>query len=161
MKKVLLILGVWLIGINSAVAEIYHGIDIDEVFATSDWNSKDEIKDIIDDYTLILKYNKDLTECRNAYKIDCLNELTKKIMAHFYSFNYETNLKNYNNYVKATFAAYGTVYCFDKYDIPSGTMCNQENEGKSIEVIIEYVNNLISRVNTKILNYYGFIAKYE
>ena len=46
MKKVLLILGVWLIGINSAVAEIYHGIDIDEVFATSDWNSKDEIKDI-------------------------------------------------------------------------------------------------------------------
>ena len=37
----------------------------------------------------------------------------------------------------------------------------QENEGKSIEVIIEYVNNLISRVNTKILNYYGFIAKYE
>ena len=77
MKKVLLILGVWLIGINSAVAEIYHGIDIDEVFATSDWNSKDEIKDIIDDYTLILKYNKDLTECRNAYKIDCLK-------IHFY-----------------------------------------------------------------------------
>ena len=36
MKKVLLFLGVWLIGINSAVAEIYHGIDIDEVFATSD-----------------------------------------------------------------------------------------------------------------------------
>ena len=98
MKKVLLFLGVWLIGINSAVAEIYHGIDIDEVFATSDWNSKDEIKDIIDDYTLILKYNKDLTECRNTYKIDCLNELTKKIMAHFYSFNYETNLKNYNNF---------------------------------------------------------------
>ena len=82
-------------------------------------------------------------------------------MDHFYSFNYETNLKNYNNYVKATSAAYGTVYCFDKYDIPSGTMCNQENEGKSIEVITEYVNNLISRVNTKILNYYGFIAKYE
>lgn len=49
MKKVLLILVVRLILINSAMAEIYHGIDIDEVFATSDWNSKDEIKDIIDD----------------------------------------------------------------------------------------------------------------
>ena len=40
MKKLLLILGLFLILSASANAEIYHGIDIDSVYKSSDWSSK-------------------------------------------------------------------------------------------------------------------------
>ena len=61
MKKFILILAVFLgCTINNVQAKLYHGIDIDDVFAKSDWNSKDEIKDIIDDYSLLLQYNSEL-----------------------------------------------------------------------------------------------------
>ena len=47
-------------GVNNVQAKLYHGIDIDDIYAKSDWNSKDEIKDIIDDYSLLLQYNSEL-----------------------------------------------------------------------------------------------------
>lgn len=44
----ILILCLWCL-INNVQAKLYHGIDIDDIYTKSDWNSKDEIKDIIDD----------------------------------------------------------------------------------------------------------------
>ena len=38
-------------------AGIYHGIDIDNVFEKSDWSNKEKIKEVIDDYALLLQWN--------------------------------------------------------------------------------------------------------
>ena len=161
MKKFILILAVFLgCTINNVQAKLYHGIDIDDVFAKSDWNSKDEIKDIIDDYSLLLQYNSELSKCADNHNLDCLNVLAEKIIKHFYYFNYEANMENYQNYVKATFAAYGTVYCLNKYNKPSGTMCNQENEAKTTDVITEYVKTLLLQVEQKIKSN-DFLASYK
>ena len=74
MKKFILILTfcLWCL-ISNVQAKLYHGIDIDDIFAKSDWNSKDEIKGIIDDYTLLLQYNSELSQCADSHKSDCLN----------------------------------------------------------------------------------------
>lgn len=37
----------------NARAELYHGIDIDAVYESSDWSSKEKIKELIDDYIFI------------------------------------------------------------------------------------------------------------
>ena len=161
MKKFILILAVFLgCTINNVQAKLYHGIDIDDVFAKSDWNSKDEIKDIIDDYSLLLQYNSELSKCADNHNLDCLNVLAEKIIKHFYYFNYEANRGNYQNYVKATFSAYGTIYCLNKYNMPSGTMCNQENEAKTTDVITEYVKTLLLQVEQKIKSN-DFLASYK
>ena len=161
MKKFILILTfcLWCL-ISNVQAKLYHGIDIDDIFAKSDWNSKDEIKGIIDDYTLLLQYNSELSKCADSHKLDCVNVLAEKIIKHFYYFNYDTNFENYQNYVKATFAAYGTIYCLNKYNMPSGTMCNQENESKTTDVITEYVKTLLLQVEQKIKSN-DFILSYK
>ena len=65
MKKFALILGLFLFLGGTARAEIYYGIDINEVYNTGDWNNKAEIKEIIDDYKFLLKLQKELDECAN------------------------------------------------------------------------------------------------
>ena len=86
-------------------AELYHGIDIDEVLAQSDWSSKDKIKEIIDDYSLLLQYKNELKQCTSSdSQLNCMDELTQNIMKHFYSYNYENNIHTYQNYVTSTSA---------------------------------------------------------
>ena len=46
-------------------AQILHGINIDEIYNKSDWNSKGEIVEIVEDYGLMLNYQKDLENILN------------------------------------------------------------------------------------------------
>ena len=161
MKKFALILGLFLFLGGTARAEIYYGIDINDVYNTGDWNNKAEIKEIIDDYTLLLKFQKELDECaNNIYTFECLNDISEKVLYRFYNYNFQDNMNSYNNYVKATFSAYGVLYCLNKYNVPSGTMCNQENFGASFETIRMYIQKLITQINHKIREY-GFINAYS
>ena len=67
-------------------AELYHGIDIDEVLAQSDWSSKDKIKEIIDDYSLLLQYKNELKQCTSSdSQLNCMDELTQNIMTVSYT----------------------------------------------------------------------------
>ena len=156
MKKFVLILSLFMFLGASAKAEVYHGIDIDAIYKSSDWNNKEEIKELIDDYTLLLQYQKELDNCAD---FDCLDSISEKIMQRFYSHNLDDNLTNYHNYVKSTFAAYGVLYCLNKYNIPSGTMCNQETLGTSFEIIKNYTQSLISQIKQKI-DEHEFITQY-
>lgn len=70
------------------------------------------------------------------------------------------NLKNYNNYVKSTYASYGILYCLNKYKIPSGTMCNQENNARVWKIIEEYINEMLQQIKQDILKY-SFIQNYK
>ena len=161
MKKLVLILELILGLCAKTEAKIYHGIDIDAVYESSDWSSKEKIKEIIDDYTLLLQYEKELPLCyQNSEKLSCINNLAENSIKHFYVGNTNDNLKNYNNYVKSTYASYGILYCLNKYKIPSGTMCNQENNARVWKIIEEYINEMLQQIKQDILKY-SFIQNYK
>ncbi|MBE6451714.1 MAG: hypothetical protein E7016_07130 [Alphaproteobacteria bacterium] len=161
MKKIILIFAIFLGLCTNANADIYHGIDIDAVYNSSDWSSKDKIKDIIDDYTLTLQYKSKLTQCsKNIERFNCMDLLAEKVITHFYNYNMETNLQVYHNYVNAIFDAYGVVYCLNKYNVPAGTLCNIDNEGKSALLIEQYINDLILQIQKDIFEF-DFIKNYN
>ena len=161
MKKIVLIFTILLSSYTNANADIYHGIDIDAVYNSSDWSSKSKIREIIDDYTLTLHYKNKLNQCtKNIERFNCMNTLAEEIMTHFYNYEIKINLKAYKNYVNAVFDAYGAVYCRNKYNIPAGTLCNAENEGKSAKLIEQYINDLILQIQKSIFEF-DFIKNYN
>ena len=161
MKKFVLGLISILFSITNAQAEIYHGIDIDEVYSQSDWSSKDKIKEIIDDYTIWLQYNNEFTSCaKSDTQIDCMDELAENIMLRFYTSNYENNINDYRNYVKSTLTVYGIVYCLNKYNIPSGNTCEQEKNAHAIKLIKQYIKTMLLQIENKI-RVFSFIKDYK
>lgn len=162
MKKFILILGLLSVFSSTARAEIYHGIDIDTVYKSSDWSSKEKIKEIIDDYTLLLQYQKECNACSGEKTeiFDCYDKVAAKIIKHFYAGNIDDNLKNYNDYVKATSSAYGIVYCLNKYRVPSGTVCNQENQTNTWKFVERYIKDMLQSIE-QILLKYSFIQNYK
>lgn len=161
MKKLLLILGFYLILSASANAKIYHGIDIDSVYKSSDWSSKEKIKEIIDDYTLFLENKNKLLSCNQSpKKVECMNKLAENIIKHFYSGNIDNNLNNYHNYVISTSDAYGIIYCLNKYKLPAGTICNQENYANTEKFIEQYINEMLQSIEQNLIEY-SFISNYQ
>ncbi len=161
MKKLAVIFTLTLLFSFNSRAETYHGIDIDKVYTQSDWSSKDKIKEIIDDYSLLLQFKNDLNQCNtNSNQFECMDKLTQNIMLHFYSYNSENNIKEYQNYVKSAFAVYGIAYCLNKYNIPSGTVCEQEKNAQVKEAIKQYIGILLSQIEQR-LNIFSFIKDYK
>ena len=141
--------------------EIIHGIDIDKVYNSSDWSSREHIKSIINDYSLLQKYKQELSLCeKNTERQECLDQLAENILTHFYNFNLENNLNMDHDYVKSISAAYGVVYCLNKYMTPSGTMCNQENIGTTWEMVELYIKDLLQSVEHKLLGY-SFLSDFK
>ena len=161
MKKIILVFTIFLSLYTNANADIYHGIDIDAVYNSSDWSNKDKIREIIDDYTYTLHYKDQLNHCtKNLERFNCMDILAEKIITHFYNYEMKINLQAYHNYVNAIFEAYGTIYCRNKYNIPAGTLCNVENEGKSAKLIEQYLNDLILQIQKNIFEF-DFIKNYN
>ena len=161
MKKVALIFTLTLLFSFNVYAEIYHGIDIDKVYDQSDWSSKDKIKELIDDYSLLLQFKKDLNQCQeNSHPIECMNHLAQNIMQHFYTHNYENNIHDYQNYVKSTLVVYGVAYCLNKYNFPAGTVCEQEKNAQVCKVIKQYIETLLLQIEKQI-SIYSFIKDYK
>ena len=158
--------GVWVFALTmlcslNVYAETYHGIDIDKVYSQSDWSNKDKIKEIVDDYSLLLQFKKDLNQCQgNDHSIECMNQLAQNIMQHFYSHNYENNIQDYQNYVKSTLAVYGVAYCLNKYNFPAGAVCEQEKNAQVCDVIKQYIETLLSQIEKQI-SIYSFIKDYK
>ncbi len=102
MKKLFLVLGVFLTLSLNAKAEVYHGIDIDEIYETSEWNSKEEIKNLIDDYTLLLQYQDEFNNCPNLLpdNLKCYDKIAEKIVTNLYIYP-EYNVKQYKQLKKS------------------------------------------------------------
>lgn len=162
MKKILTLITILLCNISSAYAnEIIHGIDVDQIYNSSDWSGKDKIKDIINDYGLLLHYKQNLALCAETEdKQTCMDTLAEKIIKHFYNHNLDKNLNDYHHYVQSVSAAYGVVYCLNKYQTPSGTMCNQETSGKTQAIVEQYLKDLLHPIEQTLLGY-SFILSYK
>ena len=85
MKKIVWILWV-LIAIHGAYArELYHGIDIDDIYGNGDWDKKESIYQIIDDFGLFLELQQEFKECSTELpdSINCYDRITEKILKNF------------------------------------------------------------------------------
>ena len=151
MKKFILIFSVIFAFPVNTRADMYHGIDIDAVYESGDWNSKNYIKNIIDDNTLLLQYEQELKNCsQEQNNIYCYNDIAEKVLHHFYPDDINNNIKNYRHYVELTLAVYEILYCSDKYNDWAGTTCYQEKQAKSTNLVRQYIYDLIKRVKINI-----------
>lgn len=86
MKNLIFILSLIFIFTSDVYAEIYHGIDIDSVYENGDWSSKNYIKSIIDDNTLLLQYEQELKNCSYTQNsMDCYDSIAEKSYIIFIS----------------------------------------------------------------------------
>ena len=86
MKRFMFIFTLTMLFSFNVCAETYHGIDIDKVYSQSDWSSKDKIKDIIDDYKLLVTYQKDFNDCSTQKDgiFFCYDNVAEKILKNLY-----------------------------------------------------------------------------
>lgn len=162
MKKIALILGLFLILSASALAEVYHGIDIDAVYESSDWNNKEEIKEIIDDYTLLLQYQEEFDKCADELPdvLKCYDSIAEKIITHFYV-EPEYNIKDYKEFKKSLSEAYGLKNCRNKYAWPSGHICELDRISDMSYMLKTYIQDLINFSKEKMFAYSSILAGYQ
>lgn len=162
MKNFLLIFSIYLISISAASAEIYHGIDIDSVYNNSDWSSKSDIKEFIDDYTLLLAYQSELDNCPNLLpeNLHCYDQIAKKIMTNLYVYP-EDNLKQYEQLKESALEAFGLKNCRQKYTWPAGNLCDLESSSNLADFVKGYIQNLITSSKEKMLIYSPILEKYR
>ena len=162
MKKFILGLMSILFSITNVQAEIYHGIDIDKVYSQSDWSSKDKIKEAIDDYTLLCLYQTELDGCleQNEKRLFCYNKVADKILKNFYVYP-DNNIKIYNQFIQILSKAYSIQSCSNKYEWPSGNLCETANKSEVFKMVHSYIQDLINSCKEKMLFYLPEIKNYK
>ena len=163
MKKFAVILGVLLLfGAKNAQAEMYHGIDIDAVYNSSDWSSKKDIKQLIDDYTVLLEYEKEFKSCPDVLPdvLDCYDKVAEKIVTNLYV-HPKTNLEKYKQFKIALADAYGLKNCRNKYAWPSGHMCENNSDSNLAYSLKQYIQDLIDFSKEKMFTYSPILKEYK
>ena len=162
MKKVALIFAITLLLSFNVHAETYYGIDIDKVYSQSDWSSKDKIKEIIDDYKLLLAYQKELNDCstQNDEIFFCYDNVTEKILKNLYVYP-ENNIKVYQQFKQTLTDAYSIQSCLNKYEWPSGNLCEVNSRPEILKVLHSYIQGLINSSKEKMLSYLPELKNYK
>ena len=162
MKKFFLIFGLVLSLSTNVQAEVYHSIDIDAIYESSDWSSKEKIKEIIDDYTLLLQYQKELDNCPIELPdvLGCYDKVAEKIVTNLYIYP-KNNVEQYKQLKKALSDAYGLKNCRNKYAWPSGNMCNIDRASELSDALKKYIQDLIDFSKEKMFIYSPILEKYK
>ena len=162
MKKFILILGFCLAFSVNVRAELYHGIDIDEIYNSSDWSSKDKIKELIDDYTLLLQYQEEFNNCPDVLPdvLECYDKVAEKIVTNLYVYP-ETNIEKYKQFKIALADAFGIKNCRNKYAWPSGHMCELDILSDMSNILKKYITDLIGFSKEQMFTYSSILEKYK
>ena len=160
MRMFALILGLILSLNSNAIAEVYHGIDIDAVYNSSDWDSKESIREIIDDYTLLLQYQEELDNCPIELPevLDCYDKVAEKIVTNLYVYP-EHNVEQYKQLKEALSDAYGLKNCRNKYAWPSGHICDIDSDSELSDALKKYIQDLIDKCKNEMKFYYPHIIE--
>ena len=162
MKKFVLILGLFSSLCANALAEVYHGIDIDAIYESSDWSSKEKIKEIIDDYTLLLQYQKELDNCPIELPdvLGCYDKVAEKIVTNLYVYP-KNNVEQYKQLKKALSDAYGLKNCRNKYAWPSGNICEIDSDSDLADSLHKYIQDLLNFSKEKMFIYLPILEEYK
>lgn len=163
MKKICAICALsFLVSVTSVEAEIYHGIDIDDIYAKSDLSSKDNIKKAIDDYTLLLQYQNDFTQCSESASssLTCYDTLSEGILNNFYVYP-EANIKKYHQFKESLIEVYAAQNCNNKYLWPSGNLCDVKSNANIRKMLNEYVQDLLNVTKDFMISYLPSLREYK
>ncbi len=163
MKKIGTILIIILLSISAAKAkEVIHGIDVDEVYNSGDWSSKEYIKQLINDYTLFIQLKKQLRKCPEdqSDKVKCIDTITQKILQNFYT-DYTINLNNYHEFKEISQKIYSVPYCLDKFSGAGGEMCKIDTEIHVSNILNTYAETLLLTLNNIFSKNYSFLQNYK
>ena len=162
MRKSVLVFALTMLFSFNVYAEIYHGIDIDKVYSQSDWSSKDKIKEIIDNYKLLLTYQKDFNDCSMQKDgiFFCYDNVAEKILKNLYVYP-ENNIKVYQQFKQTLTDAYSVQSCLNKYEWPSGNFCEANSQPELLNVLHQYIHDLIASSKEKIVSYLPELKNYE
>ncbi len=162
MKRFVFIFAITLLFSFNVYAEIYHGIDIDKVYLQSDWSSKDKIKEIIDDYSLLLTFQKDFNDCstQNEEIFFCYDNIAEKILKNLYVYP-ENNIKVYQQFKQTLIDAYSIQSCLNKYEWPSGNLCEVNSRPETLKILHSYIQGLINSSKEKMLSYLPELKNYK
>ena len=131
---------------------LYYGIDIDEIYNTSEWNSKEDIKSLIDNYILLKTIKNKFSNCPDSIpdNIVCYDEINHQILQNYY-IDFEENWNDYNNYRSAIQKSYSILCQRIKIIGTSGEICHinaQSNVAKNLKEYtkthILYIDNILS-----------------
>ena len=128
----------------------YHGIDIDDIYNSSDWNSKEEIKNLVDDYVLLHQYENKLNTCNNNKLESCYDDIAQNIINHFCTYP-ENEIKEYNEFKENSLKFYTSIACTDKNIGVSGNLCYIDGLPYHRETMNLLIKNLIKNHKEKIL----------
>ena len=162
MRKCIIIIGVFLALVANARAELYHGIDIDAVYESSDWSSKEKIKEMIDDYTLLLQYQEELNNCPIELPevLGCYDKVAGKIVTNLYVYP-ESNTEQYRKLKEALSDAYGLKNCRNKYAWPRGNICEIDSDSELADSLKKYIQDLIDFSKEKMFTYSPILKEYN
>ena len=151
MKKFLIFFSfVFILNIQFVKASnLYHGIDIDEIYNSSDWSSKEKIKNLVDDYMLLHQYEDKLNTCNNNLE-SCYDDIAQNIINHFCTYP-ENEIKEYNEFKKNSLKFYISIACTDKNIGVSGKLCYIDGLPYHRETMSLLIKNLIKNHKEKIL----------
>lgn len=160
MKKFLIFFSFFIFIKTSSVYanNTYHGIDIDEIYNTSDWNSKNEIKNLIDNYILLTKLKNKFSNCpiNTPDSIACYDEINQKLLQHFYM-DFDENLTDYNNYRITLTKAYLIPCQRIKMIGISGKMCHIDAQNLVAKKLKEYTKTHIYHIDNILSQYFSFL----
>ena len=149
-----------LFGLN-AQAEVYHGIDIDKIYSQSDWSSKEKIKETIDDYILLCAYQKKFDSCaRQTERFSCYDDVAEKILTNLYVYP-DNNIETYKQFRQKLSEVYSIQSCLNKYEWPSGNLCEANSRPEILKVLHFYIQSLINGSKEKLLLYLPELKSYK
>lgn len=163
MKKIFLILGLMLALINPAQAEeLYHNISIEDVYNQGDWSSQDEIKHLVNEYSLFLELQENVKMCPIELPdcITCYEDIVRKILKNFYT-DFDNSWSDYINFKQSAEKAYETPSCHDRLSGSSGSMCYVDTMQYVAELIKNYATVLLSNRRHLFEEYYPFLHNYK
>ena len=151
MKKFLIFFSfVFILNIQFVKASnLYHGIDIDEIYNSSDWSSKEKIKNLVDDYMLLHQYEDKLNTCNNNLE-SCYDDIAQNIINHFCTYP-ENEIKEYNEFKENSLKFYTSIACTDKNIGVSGNLCYIDGLPYHRKTMNLLIKNLIKNHKEKIL----------
>jgi len=141
--------------------EIYYGIDVNEIVTKNDI-LYDNVKNTIDDYTLLLQYELEFNNCTAniTQNKNCYDDIANKILKKFYMYS-DVSVKQYENFKTVLNEIYGIKHCRNKYLWPSGYMCEFEVTKDMLQDIEKYIKGLLFDSKIKMLNYMPELANYK
>ena len=161
-KKISFIFAFSLLFAHSSQAQTYHNIDIDAVFAQSDWSSKDKIKATIDDYTLLTTYQTEFNNCTTQASdiSSCYDKVAEKILTDFYVYPAES-LKAYQDFKTSLNNVYTNQFCTNKYAWPGGSLCSAESHPSTLKALHFYIQSLIDHCRQTLQSFLPALKDYR